>query len=95
MRRRRQKPCTASWRFWADAKGKGGRLGVAATERTLTLMSRVPEPIRDMLMRRLRELTGLGLIGLAGIAAVALATWSVQDPSLSHATSKPVRNLLG
>jgi DNA segregation ATPase FtsK/SpoIIIE, S-DNA-T family len=68
---------------------------VAATERTLTLMSRVPEPIRDMLMRRLRELSGLGLIGLAGIAAVALATWSVQDPSLSHATSKPVRNLLG
>ena len=68
---------------------------MAATGRTLTLMSRVPEPIREMLMRRLRELTGLGLIGLAGIAAVALATWSVQDPSLSHATSKSVRNLLG
>ena len=27
--------------------------------------------------------------------AVALATWSVQDPSLSHATNAPVRNLLG
>ena len=27
--------------------------------------------------------------------AVALATWSVQDPSLSHATDAPVRNLLG
>ena len=27
--------------------------------------------------------------------ALALATWSVQDPSLSHATSAPVRNLLG
>jgi S-DNA-T family DNA segregation ATPase FtsK/SpoIIIE len=58
-------------------------------------MSRVPEPIREMLARRLRELTGLGLIALAAVAAVALATWSVQDPSLSHATSKPVRNLLG
>src|SRR4051794_17160040 len=58
-------------------------------------MSRVPEPIREMLVRRLRELTGLGLIAFAGIAAVALATWSVQDPSFSHATSKPVHNLLG
>jgi S-DNA-T family DNA segregation ATPase FtsK/SpoIIIE len=58
-------------------------------------MSRVPEPIREMLARRLRELTGLGLIAFAGVAAVALATWSVQDPSFSHATSKPVRNLLG
>ena len=28
-------------------------------------------------------------------SAVALATWSVQDPSLSHATNAPVRNLLG
>ena len=37
----------------------------------------------------------LALIALACIAALALATWSVQDPSLSHATSKPVRNILG
>ena len=58
-------------------------------------MSRVPEPIREMLARRLRELSGLGLIAFAGVVAVALATWSVQDPSFSHATSKPVRNLLG
>lgn len=58
-------------------------------------MSRVPEPIREMMARRLRELTGLGLIALTAVVAVALATWSVQDPSLSHATSKPVRNLLG
>ena len=29
------------------------------------------------------------------LLAVALATWSVQDPSLSHATNAPVRNLLG
>lgn len=68
---------------------------MAATERTLPLMSRLPEPIREMLARRLRELTGLGLIALACAAALALATWSVQDPSLSHATSKPVRNILG
>ena len=35
------------------------------------------------------------LLGVAGIAALALATWSVQDPSLSHATNAPVRNMLG
>ena len=29
------------------------------------------------------------------VAALALATWSVQDPSLSHATDAPVHNLLG
>src|SRR5215510_12861771 len=27
--------------------------------------------------------------------AIALATWSVRDPSLSHATTTPVRNILG
>jgi S-DNA-T family DNA segregation ATPase FtsK/SpoIIIE len=68
---------------------------MAAMERTLPLMSRLPEPIRDMLARRVRELTGLGLIALVCVATAALATWSVQDPSLSHATSKPVRNILG
>jgi DNA segregation ATPase FtsK/SpoIIIE, S-DNA-T family len=68
---------------------------VAATERTLPLMSRLPDQVREMLSRRLRELAGLGLVALACVAALALATWSVQDPSLSHATSKPVRNLLG
>ena len=29
------------------------------------------------------------------MAALALATWSVHDPSLSHATDAPVHNLLG
>jgi S-DNA-T family DNA segregation ATPase FtsK/SpoIIIE len=55
----------------------------------------LPEPIREMLSRRVRELAGLALIALACLAAAALATWSVQDPSLSHATSRPVRNILG
>jgi len=48
-----------------------------------------------MVRRRLREVGGLALIGLAMMAVLALATWSVQDPSLSHATNAPVRNLLG
>jgi DNA segregation ATPase FtsK/SpoIIIE, S-DNA-T family len=58
-------------------------------------MSRLPDSVREMLSRRLRELAGLGLVALTCVAALALATWSVQDPSLSHATSKPVRNILG
>ncbi|SFK55523.1 DNA segregation ATPase FtsK/SpoIIIE, S-DNA-T family [Methylocapsa palsarum] len=45
--------------------------------------------------RRGAELAGLLLIGLTGAAALALMTWSVQDPSLNHAASGQVRNLLG
>jgi len=45
--------------------------------------------------RRLRELGGLVVFAGVGVAVFALATWSVNDPSLSYATSAPVRNLLG
>jgi S-DNA-T family DNA segregation ATPase FtsK/SpoIIIE len=66
-----------------------------AIERVIPLVSHLPASIRDALARRLRELTGLGLIALSGVAAAALMTWSVQDPSLSHATSRMIRNVLG
>ena len=55
----------------------------------------LPDDLGDALRRRLRELAGVALLGLTAAAVVALATWSVRDPSLSHATSAPVRNLLG
>ena len=48
-----------------------------------------------LIRRRICESGGVALIALAALMAVALATWSVQDPSLSHATDAPVRNLLG
>ena len=48
-----------------------------------------------VLERRLREVGGIALLSLAMMAALALATWSVQDPSLSHATDAGVHNLLG
>ncbi|ACI91501.1 DNA translocase FtsK [Afipia carboxidovorans OM5] len=64
-------------------------------ERVVPLVGQLSDPIREMLMRRLRELIGLAIIIFAGAAAAALMTWSVQDPSLSHATSGPIRNLLG
>ena len=41
------------------------------------------------------EAAGLALITLALLGAIALSTWSVQDPSLSHATQHPIKNLLG
>ena len=66
-----------------------------AIERVIPLVGHLPTSIRDMLVRRLHELIGLGLIAVAGVATAALATWSVQDPSLSHATPRPIHNLLG
>ena len=66
-----------------------------AIERVIPLVGQLPAVIREALGRRLRELAGLGLIALCGAAAAALMTWSVQDPSLSHATSRAIRNVLG
>ena len=70
-------------------------MSMPAIERVIPLVGYLPVSIRDALARRLRELAGLCLIALSGVAAAALMTWSVQDPSLSHATSRPIRNVLG
>src|SRR5712671_7766767 len=70
-------------------------MSMPAIERVIPLVGHLPSSIRDALARRLRELTGLSLISLSGVAATALMTWSVQDPSLSHATSRPIRNIVG
>lgn len=70
-------------------------MSMSAIERVIPLVGHLPPSIREALTRRVRELTGLGLITLAGVASAALMTWSVQDPSLSHATSRPIRNILG
>src|SRR5690242_21563925 len=68
---------------------------MAAIERVIPLVNHLPTSIRDALAKRLRELMGLGLIAVAGVGAAALMTWSVQDPSLSHATSRAIRNIVG
>jgi DNA segregation ATPase FtsK/SpoIIIE, S-DNA-T family len=64
-------------------------------ERSLDGMAALSGQFGAALQRRLRELGGIVLISLAMTATLALATWSVRDPSLSHATDAPVRNLLG
>src|SRR4051812_43820693 len=70
-------------------------MSMPAIERVIPLVGHLPASIRDALARRLRELAGLSLISFSGVAAAALMTWSVQDPSLSHATSRSIRNLVG
>src|SRR5258708_31897823 len=70
-------------------------MSMPAIERVLPLVGHLPAAIREALARRLRELTGLALLSLSGVAAGALMAWSVQDPSLSHATSRAIRNIVG
>src|SRR5437763_1501884 len=70
-------------------------MSMPAIERVIPLVSHLPPSIREALARRLRELIGLALVALCGVVAAALMTWSVQDPSLSHATSRAIRNILG
>ncbi len=60
-----------------------------------TAFDHVPESVRIFVARRLAEAAGAFLLaGLVGLS-FALMTWSVQDPSLNHATSAHVHNLLG
>lgn len=66
-----------------------------AIERVVPIVGQMSDPIHEMLMRRVRELVGLAVVGFAGVVAAALMTWSVADPSLSHATSGPIRNVIG
>src|SRR6201990_518361 len=70
-------------------------MSMTTIERVIPLVGHLPHCMREALARRLRELAGLSLIGLSGVASAALMTWSVQDPSLSHATSRAIRNIMG
>ena len=70
-------------------------MSMPAIERMIPFVGQLPPSIRDALARRLRELTGLALLSFSGLAGAALMTWSVQDPSFSHATSQPIHNIAG
>ncbi|MFT0891505.1 DNA translocase FtsK 4TM domain-containing protein [Pseudochelatococcus sp. G4_1912] len=47
------------------------------------------------MLNRAVELAGLALLAVVGAAVVALMTWSVTDPSFTHATDQHVANMLG
>src|SRR3954471_23697229 len=64
-------------------------------ERVIPLVGHLPASLREMLARRLREFAGFGVIVIAGVAAAAPRTCAVQDPSLSPATSRAIRNVVG
>jgi S-DNA-T family DNA segregation ATPase FtsK/SpoIIIE len=64
-------------------------------ERSLEGMATLTGELGAMARRRVTELCGIILISVAMIAALALASWSVADPSLSHATDAPVHNWVG
>ncbi|MEA2987041.1 MAG: segregation ATPase FtsK/SpoIIIE, family [Alphaproteobacteria bacterium] len=68
---------------------------MSVIERGLDSLAVLSDQFNDVMRRRFRELAGLAMIALAFTGATALATWSVQDPSLSHATNAAVRNMVG
>ena len=53
------------------------------------------DALRAFLRRRLAETIGLLLLAFCVAMTLALATWSVEDPSLNHAVDGDVRNILG
>ncbi len=67
----------------------------AISHRGLDRFEFLSDDLRNAIRKRVGELFGLALLFVALLGTIALATWSVQDPSLSHATDAPVRNWLG
>ena len=57
--------------------------------------SAVPAAVREFFKKRLYEFAGVVLFLALIATGLALATWSVEDPSLNRALSQPARNWLG
>ncbi len=55
----------------------------------------IPAGLRRFIRNRMFEFSGLALLASIVAIGLALATWSVDDPSLNHATDQAARNLLG
>src|SRR5215467_5316942 len=71
------------------------KVALSSAERRHYGRSFLSDDFRAAIQRRFRELGGVAMFAGVGVAVSALATWSVNDPSLSYASSAPVRNLLG
>ncbi len=57
--------------------------------------STIPAALRRFFKNRLYEISGLLLLAAIFAIAISLASWSINDPSLNHATSVRPTNLLG
>ena len=57
--------------------------------------SAVPAALRRFIRNRMYEFSGLVLFACLVATGIALASWSVDDPSLNHATDQAAKNLLG
>jgi S-DNA-T family DNA segregation ATPase FtsK/SpoIIIE len=68
---------------------------MSMTWRSFEPSSMIPDELRTAARRRVGEIGGIALLALAVLLALALATWSIHDPSFTHATKAPARNLLG
>jgi S-DNA-T family DNA segregation ATPase FtsK/SpoIIIE len=62
---------------------------------SFSIIDHLPDSVREFPKRRAAELMGLGVFSGVGAMSLALLTWSVDDPSLNHATSTAIHNLLG
>jgi DNA segregation ATPase FtsK/SpoIIIE, S-DNA-T family len=62
---------------------------------SFSIIDHLPESVREFPKRRAAELIGLAALSGVGAMSLALLTWSVEDPSLNHATSTAIHNLLG
>jgi DNA segregation ATPase FtsK/SpoIIIE, S-DNA-T family len=63
--------------------------------RRKSLIDVLPPAFQAFLHRRAAELAGFSIILLIITVLLALASWSVDDPSLNNATDGRVRNLMG
>ncbi|MCX7323805.1 MAG: DNA translocase FtsK 4TM domain-containing protein [Hyphomicrobiales bacterium] len=63
--------------------------------RRRSLSDHLPPAFRAFVSRRAAELGGFAILGTIILLLLALASWSVDDPSLNNATNGKVRNLLG
>ena len=55
----------------------------------------LPQSLEDRLLGWLGRCGGIALFGVLGILWGCLLSWSMADPSLTHATTAPTRNLFG
>ncbi|WP_049767858.1 DNA translocase FtsK 4TM domain-containing protein [Parvibaculum lavamentivorans] len=55
----------------------------------------LPPAVNAFVVRRVVEAAGIVLVGLASFGLLAVLSWSIDDPSLNNATTRPPGNWMG